>query len=123
VSEDPDLGALLDVLSDEYAREILSATSVKPMSAQQLAEQCEMSKPTVYRRIERLKKQEFLEERTELQSDGNHYSVYAATLDEVSVSLDDGDFEAAVTRADPETFPGQHEDDTADRFAKMWENL
>ena len=123
VSEDPALGDVLDVLSDEYARAILAATSVKPMSAQQLADECEMSKPTVYRRVERLRDYDLIEERTAIQDDGNHYSVYAATLSELSVELDEGSFEADVTRREPEAFPGQRETDTADRFAKMWENL
>jgi len=123
VSEDPALGDVLDVLSDEYARSILAATSVKPMSAQQLADECDMSKPTVYRRVERLREHDLLEERTEIQEDGNHYSVYAATLSEFSVELEDGSFEADVDRREPEAFPGQGEADTADRFAKMWENL
>jgi DNA-binding transcriptional ArsR family regulator len=123
VSEEPGLDAVLDVLSDEYAREILAATSVKPMSAQQLAEACEMSEPTVYRRIERLREYDLLGERTEIRDDGNHHSVYTATLSELSVELDEGTFEATVQRRDTASFPGQQEDDTADRFASMWENL
>jgi len=123
VSEDPGLDAVLDVLSDEYAREILAATSVKPMSAQQLAEACEMSEPTVYRRIERLREHDLLGERTEIRDDGNHHSVYTATLSELSVELDEGTFEATVRRRESASFPGQQEDDTADRFARMWENL
>lgn len=123
MSGDPDLDAVLDVLSDEYAREILAATSVNPMSAQQLADECEMSEPTVYRRIERLREYDLLGERTEIRDDGNHHSVYTATLSELSVELDEGTFEAVVERTDPASFPGQRETDTADRFAKMWENL
>lgn len=125
VSEDdePDLNAVLDVLSDEYAREILAATSVKPMSAQQLADECEMSEPTVYRRIERLRGYDLLGERTEIRDDGNHHSVYTATLSTLSLELEGGTFEAVVERTDPASFPGQKETDTADRFAKMWENL
>ncbi|MFB6250498.1 MAG: ArsR/SmtB family transcription factor [Halobellus sp.] len=123
MSEDPDPGAVLDVLSDEYARSILAVTSVKPMSAQQLADECGMSEPTVYRRVERLQEHDLLEERTEIQDDGNHFSVYAATLSEVSIELDEGSFEADVQRREPEAFPGERESDTADRFAKMWENL
>ncbi|MFD1598246.1 ArsR/SmtB family transcription factor [Halobellus rarus] len=123
MSEDPALGDVLDVLSDEYARAILAATSVNPMSAQQLADECEMSKPTVYRRVERLRDHDLIEERTEIQDDGNHYSVYAATLAAFSVELEDGSFEADVTRREPESFPGEREADPADRFARMWEDL
>lgn len=93
------------------------------MSAQQLADECEMSEPTVYRRIERLRKYGLLGERTEIRDDGNHHSVYTATLSTFSVELEEGRFEAVVERTDPASFPGQKEPDTADRFVKMWENL
>jgi DNA-binding transcriptional ArsR family regulator len=123
VSEDPALGDLLELLSDEYARDILAATSVNPMSANQIADQCEMSLPTVYRRVSRLQEFDLIEERTRVEPGGNDYSVFAATLEEVSVSLDEGTFEAVVERAATESFPGANEADTADRFVKMWEEL
>ncbi|MDS0295561.1 ArsR/SmtB family transcription factor [Halogeometricum luteum] len=123
MSEDSALGELLDVLSDEYARDILAATSIKPMSAQQLADECEMSEPTVYRRVERLRAHGLLEEQTRVRTSNNNYSVYTATLSEVSITLDDGAFEAALRRTDEESFPGEGESDTADRFTRMWEDL
>ena len=123
MSEDPELGDVLDILSDEYARDILTATSIKPMSAQQLADECEMSKPTVYRRVERLRAHGLLDERTEIRTSNNHYSVYTATLSEFSLELDAGSLEASVTRTDDDSFPGEGETDTADRFTRMWEDL
>ena len=123
MSEDSALGELLDVLSDEYARDILAATSIKPMSAQQLADECEMSEPTVYRRVERLRAHGLLEEQTRVRTSNNNYSVYTATLSEVSITLDDGAFEAALRRTGEESFPGEGENDTADRFTRMWEDL
>jgi AcrR family transcriptional regulator len=123
VSEDPALGDLLELLSDEYAREILAATSVKPMSANQIADRCGMSLPTVYRRVGRLKEFDLIEEQTRVEPGGNDYSEFTATLSEVSVSLDEGTFEAVVERASTEAFPGATEEDTADRFVKMWEGL
>jgi DNA-binding transcriptional ArsR family regulator len=123
VSEDPALGDLLELLSDEYARDILAVTSVNPMSANQIADRCEMSLPTVYRRVSRLQEFDLIEERTRVEPGGNDYSVFIATLEEVSVSLDEGTFEAVVERTTTESFPGANESDTADRFVKMWEGL
>ncbi|ELZ98008.1 ArsR family transcriptional regulator [Haloferax mucosum ATCC BAA-1512] len=123
MSEEPELSDILDILSDEYARDILAATSVKPMSAQQLANRCEMSKPTVYRRVEQLQEHDLIEEQTKVQTSGNHYKVYAATLSGFSLELDEGRFEVSVSRSHAESFPGQDESDTADRFKKMWEHL
>ena len=117
------MGDILDLLSDEYARDILAATSVKPMSAKQLADQCEMSQPTVYRRVEWLREHGLIEEQTRIETGGNDYGVFAATLSEFSLALADGDFETDIERTEPPAFPGQDEQDTADRFTKMWENL
>lgn len=123
VSDGPPPGELFDLLSDEYARDILAATSVRPMSASELADKCEMSEPTVYRRVAWLQDHDLLEERTKVETDGNNYNVFAATLAGLTVELDDGTFEAAIQRTEPEAFPGQGADDTADRFKEMWENL
>jgi len=123
VSEDVALGELLDLLSDDYARAILAVTSVRPMSAKQIAEECDMSQPTVYRRAQRLTEFELLEEQTHVRTGGNDYNVYAATLSEFSMQLAEGSFEATVESSPPPAFPGDTEDDTADRFTKMWENL
>ena len=42
------------LLDDEYTRSLLSATSHQPMTAPELCEQCNMSKSTVYRRLNKL---------------------------------------------------------------------
>ena len=123
MSEDPALGELLDLLSDEYARDILAAASEKPMSAKELAEQCDMSEPTVYRRITLLREHDLVEERTKIETGGNDYGLYATTLSGFSLRLDAGSFESAVERTATPAFPGEDESDTADRFTKMWENL
>ena len=123
VSEDPALGEVLSLLSDEYARDILAAASEKPMSAKELAEECGMSEPTVYRRLNQLRDHELVEERTKIETGGNDYKLYAATLSGFSVRLEDGSFDSSLERAGGPSFPGQDESDTADRFTKMWENL
>jgi len=58
MSEETDLATVVELLDDEYARAILAATSIEPMSAAQLAERCEASPPTVcYRRLDRLREE------------------------------------------------------------------
>lgn len=123
VSEDPALGEVLDLLSDEYARAILAAASEQPMSAKELAEQCDMSEPTVYRRISQLREHDLVEEQTKIETGGNDYKLYVTTLSGFSLRLADGSFESSLERAAGPAFPGQDEADTADRFKKMWENL
>lgn len=123
VSEEPALGEVLDLLSDEYARDILAATSEKPMSANEIAEQCGMSEPTVYRRISSLQEHELVAEQTKIETGGNDYKVYVATLSGFSLELQEGSFESSLDRQSAPAFPGKEESDTADRFKKMWENL
>ena len=114
MSGDPDLETVAGLLDDEYARAILTATSRTPMSAKRLSEQCGASKPTIYRRIERLEEVGLLVERTRPDPDGHHYSVYAANLRRLTVELVDGEFHLRVERRD---------EDAADRLTSMWEEL
>lgn len=114
MSEEPDIEVLFDVLDDEYARAILTETSKEPMSAKTLAEACDASLPTIYRRIDRLSACGLIEERTEFGDEGRHYGVYRATLDQLVVELEDGELSADVT-ARPS--------DPADRFTQMWEDI
>ncbi|MCG1002974.1 MULTISPECIES: helix-turn-helix domain-containing protein [Halobacterium] len=105
---------LFDLLSDEYARAILKATSTQTMSAKTLSETCDASLPTVYRRVERLIAVGLLEEMTEVAEDGHHFSVYEARLDHLVVDLDDGVLDVDVTQTD-ENF--------ADQFTDLWESV
>ncbi|GAB3039362.1 winged helix-turn-helix domain-containing protein [Natronobiforma cellulositropha] len=114
MSEDDDLPTVLSILDDEYARSILTETSVEPMSAKTLSERCDASLPTIYRRLERLEACQLVTEETELAPDGNHYSVYSANLDRLTLSLEDGAFSLDVA---------YREADVADTFTDMWEGL
>ncbi|SEH67053.1 Helix-turn-helix domain-containing protein [Halopenitus malekzadehii] len=114
MSEDSEIEDLLEVLDDEFARGILIETSIQPMSAKDLAEACDASLPTIYRRIDRLSEQDLLAERKKFRDEGRHYSVYEATLSRLTIELTDGEFSADVV-----TEP----DDAADRFTDMWEDL
>ncbi|MCU4754429.1 winged helix-turn-helix domain-containing protein [Halobacteria archaeon AArc-curdl1] len=114
MSEDADISELLALLDDEYARAILTETSVEPMSASILSDRCEASLPTVYRRLERLQKCDLISEQTTLAPDGNHYSVYEARLEGLEVTLDDGELTLEVRRRD---------EDVADKFTRLWEGM
>ncbi len=114
MSEECDLSTVLAILDDEYARSILTETSVEPMSASTLSERCDASLPTIYRRIDRLKECQLVTEETELAPDGNHYSVYSANLDRLELSLGDGEFAFELS---------YRERDVADKFTDMWEGM
>jgi DNA-binding transcriptional ArsR family regulator len=93
-----DLAAIASLLEDEYARAILRHTNERPLSANDLMDRCDASKATTYRRIDRLQEHDLLESYQEYDPDGHHYEVYAATLDELSVRLEDGEFVVELDR-------------------------
>ena len=113
VSEDTGLSEIASLIDDEYARRILAETSVEPMSARTLSERCDASLPTIYRRLDQLEESQLVTERTEIEQDGNHYSVYEACLEKIELELDDGEFDLRVSRSE----------DVADKFTEMWEGM
>ena len=114
VPEEPTLEAVVELLDDEHARTILTATSVDPLSAKELSERCDVSQATVYRRVERLTETGLVEERTRPRADGHHDTVYVATLDELSVRLRDGELEFDIERRG---------EDVADQLTRLWESF
>ncbi|USZ67660.1 helix-turn-helix domain-containing protein [Halorussus salilacus] len=108
-----DATVVFDLLDDEYARDILAETYEEPMSAEALADACDASPSTIYRRIERLRDQRLLADDQRLDPDGNHYKVYTANLQRVTVELTADGFELDVDR----------EEDPADRFTRLYEGF
>lgn len=86
------------MLDDRYAREILVETSVEPLSGVELAQRCDASEPTVYRRIDRLCDHGLLEGTQVIDPDGNHFKRYEADLAHVCIDLDGGEFSVTVGR-------------------------
>lgn len=80
---------ILDLLGDEYTARILEALSVEPRPARELVSVCEMSRPTVYRRLERLENHDLVSTDTTIDPDGHHRKVFATTLERVTIELDD----------------------------------
>jgi predicted transcriptional regulator len=111
---DGDGDDVLALLDDDYAEEILAQTSVEPRSARRLAELCDVSRATVYRRIEELQEQDLVETRQQIDPDGHHREVYAASLERVTVELTADGFDVSVDRA---------EEDAASRFTRLYEEF
>jgi DNA-binding transcriptional ArsR family regulator len=110
---DEDLVAIASILEDDYAREILLHTSLESHSANELAEACGASPPTIYRRIEDLTEHDLLEVDQQFDPDGHHYKTYTANLEQVTVELDSGEFTVDVSRTT----------DPADRFTELYDEL
>lgn len=82
--------SLLAVLSDEYTRQLLEALSLESRPARALVEATDMSRPTVYRRLNRLEEHGLVRTDTEFHPDGHHRNVFEATLDSLALEFDGG---------------------------------
>ncbi|MFT4930785.1 MAG: putative transcriptional regulator [Natronomonas sp.] len=78
---------ILDLLGDEYTSRILEALSVEPRPARELVSVCDMSRPTVYRRLDRLEDHDLVSTDTSIDADGQHRKVFATTFERVTIEL------------------------------------
>src|SRR6056297_353408 len=116
MGEDTDIAAKTvgELLEDEYARVILAETSTEALSATELAQRCDASSPTIYRRINRLQELDMVEEEQTLDPDGHHYRRFSARLERITIELSDGGYEVSVDRTT---------EDAVDRFTELYEGL
>lgn len=113
MSEDTNEAAIFRLLDDQYARCILTETSDEPMSAKELGDACDASLSTVYRRADELQQHGLLTEQTKADADGHHFSLYQATVENITVEFDAGAVSVSVSkRSDP-----------ADQFAQIWDEI
>ena len=82
--------SVLQVFEDEYSQELLNLLGDDPLSCREIANQSDMSRPTVYRRINKLKDAGMLDETTRVDSEGHHKSQYTLRDITLSVSFCDG---------------------------------
>lgn len=110
---EPEPSTVFAVLDDEYAREILVATKRERLSAKELSERHDMSRPTVSRRVNALVEQGFLREHTRVDPGGHHAREYEAVLERVEVVLREEGFAVDVDA----------ESDPADRLTSIVEGM
>lgn len=83
-----DSGAVLAMLGDEYARAILKAISAGPLPAREIAERLDLSRATVYRRLNRLESAGVVEASVSYHPDGYHRKQFATDVDRLVLSID-----------------------------------
>lgn len=113
MNADPDAPAIAALLADDCARTILVASREAAMPVSALAEVCDVSEPTVYRRLEDLRSHDLVTEQTQLAADGNHRTVYAATPERVEFDV----------TADGVTVSVSRRSSMADRFTTLVEDM
>jgi len=113
VDEDRSIEDILDTIGDQHARTVLASISREPRSAKELAEVCDLSLPTIYRRLELLEEHDLVDERTTVAEDGNHYNIYECNFDSTVIQLEDEEYKVRIYRR--ENLP--------DRFTQLWDDL
>jgi len=111
--DDRSIEEILDTIGDQHARRVLAAISHDAKSAKELAEECDLSLPTVYRRIEMLDEYSLVTDRTLVAEDGNHYKVYESNFESTVISLEDDEYRVRIYR----------EENLPDRFSQLWDEL
>ena len=106
-------GTILQLLGDDYARQILLAADQEPRTAKELSRICDVSLATVYRRISALQDNGLVEDHSTVADDGSHHRVFETTLEELHVELSDGGIELSVDRRD----------ELADNFTALWADI
>lgn len=104
---------ILDTIGDRHARRVLATISQDAKSAKELAAECDLSLPTVYRRLEMLDEYNLVTNRTLVADDGNHFKVYESNFESTVISLRDDEYEVRIYR----------EGNLPDRFSQLWDEL
>ena len=108
------LTMIADLLADEYTKPLLEEISREPMTIPELTTQLDASRTTVYRRIQTLSELDLVESQIRPEPGGTDAKAYAATLSEITITLESGSFEAEVTHTDT---------DAVDRLNQLWSDL
>jgi DNA-binding transcriptional ArsR family regulator len=106
--------ALFESLADPDCRSIVAALD-EPMTAREVAEQCDLSQTSSYRKLERLSDADMVEQRTDVRSDGHHTTQFVRDFSGVVVAYDEDDqFDVDVVS----------EGETPDeRLARFWSQI
>jgi DNA-binding transcriptional ArsR family regulator len=79
---------VLELLGDEYTRRLLRAIVADPRTGGELVDATDMSKSTVYRRLERLEDAGLIEATQRIDPDGHHCKQFRAVVAAVDFEFD-----------------------------------
>jgi len=91
-----DVDGVLDALSDEYACRILCALDEEPLSADDLVAECDMSRPTVYRRLDDLSEVGIVDSQRSLSPEGHTRQEYHCTLSTATFHISEDGVDGTV---------------------------
>ena len=79
--------AMLSLMSDDYARSILDALGEQPLAARELVERLDVSRATVYRRLDTLESAGVVESSMSIHPDGHHRNEYRLTVEQMQLTF------------------------------------
>ena len=88
----PDVSAeeLLELLGDEYTRSVLRAVTDRSRTGPEIADAADVSKATVYRRLERLEEAGLVVSTQKLDPDGHHCKQFHAVVSGIDFEFGQG---------------------------------
>lgn len=92
-----DAAELLDLLGDEYTREVLQTLADEPRTGREIVAAADASKATVYRRLDRLSEAGLIASATKLDPDGHHREQFWLTFDGATCSVTEEGIEAQLS--------------------------
>ena len=97
-----DFEILLELFGDEYACELLCSLAEGPKTARTLIDQCGMSRPTVYRRLDRLTEAGVVVSQPTETTDCEQRTMYHLVIDCVEFLVDSDGVSGAVGPTAPQ---------------------
>ncbi|MFC6865085.1 ArsR/SmtB family transcription factor [Halomicroarcula sp. GCM10025817] len=99
-NDDLTTAELFDLFGDEYTRRVYEAVAEQPRSGREIADAADVSRPTVYRRLNDLRDAGLVRTEMTICEDGHHRDRFEAVNTSLSLSLGDGGMDALVSVAD-----------------------
>lgn len=93
---------LLALFGDDYTCDILTSLEEGPKPARTLASDCGMSRPTVYRRLNRLADAGLIDERLQYAPDGNHRKEFQLAVTAVTFDVSNDGLTGRIDPSDRE---------------------
>lgn len=94
---------IFDVLADERVRSILIASNGENRSVKDLHRVLDASLSSIYRRVDVMAEFDLLDEQTEVDAEGHHYSVYTPKFTGIEIVLLDHTLEILIRMPDDTT--------------------
>ncbi|WP_241432368.1 winged helix-turn-helix domain-containing protein [Halogeometricum borinquense] len=98
---DPEISAIAGVIDDQCSRCILVQAHEQYMSVSELADRCNVSESTIYRRLDPLREHGLISERKRPEADGHHFTEFRTNLDRLSIQITADGFDIEIQRRKP----------------------